>query len=162
MPKPKPGRLDQSRYETLAALRHALRRFLGFSETAARAAGITPQQHQALLAIKGRPGPGRAGVGDVARSLLVRPHSAVELTERLERMGLIVRPRATTDRRRVELHLTPRGERALARLTESHLRELRTLGPAIGGLLSELGLPTGRAGERRPSIQAQETRRRRG
>ncbi|HEY4299431.1 MAG TPA: MarR family transcriptional regulator [Candidatus Didemnitutus sp.] len=144
MRKPAHDRLDKSRYEMLAALRHALRRFLGFSEAVARTAGLTPQQHQVLLAIKGMPNRAFAGVGDVADAMLVRHHSAVELTERLERMGMIRRDRAIKDRRRVELRLTARGERALARLTEVHLRELRLLGPVIGGLLATLGIEAGR------------------
>ncbi|HVU17550.1 MAG TPA: MarR family transcriptional regulator [Candidatus Didemnitutus sp.] len=139
MTRPRPTRLSQAHYETLASLRHALRNFLGFSEVAARRAGLTPQQHQALLAIRGMPAGTPVSVGAVAEKLLVRHHSAVELTERLERMGMIRRVRSTVDRRKVDLSLTPRGNHALERLTSSHVRELRQLGPALARMLAFLG-----------------------
>ncbi|MEO6753630.1 MAG: helix-turn-helix domain-containing protein, partial [Chthoniobacteraceae bacterium] len=76
-------RLSKSQYEVLAAFRFALRRFLRFSEDAATAAGITPQQHQALLAIKGFPARDRVTVGELAERLQIRHHSAVGLIDRL-------------------------------------------------------------------------------
>jgi DNA-binding MarR family transcriptional regulator len=79
--------LHKSDYEALAAFRHALRRFVAFSAEAARAAGLTPQQHQALLAIKGAPGRESLTVGEIAAHLLIRPNSAVELVDRLAELG---------------------------------------------------------------------------
>jgi DNA-binding MarR family transcriptional regulator len=131
-------RLAKSHYELLAALRYGLRRFLGFSEAAARAAGLTPQQHQALLAIKGFPGRDHVSVGELAERLLLRHHSAVELANRLVRRGLVRRSPSAGDRRCVELRLTARGDRLIERLSAVHLRELRDLGPGLHKLLAAI------------------------
>src|SRR5579859_1886698 len=81
------GELSKADYEALAEFRWSLRHFLGFSEAAARAAGITPQQHQALLAIKGFPGRDKVSVGELAERLQIEHHSAVGLADRLVRRG---------------------------------------------------------------------------
>lgn len=125
-------------YELLAEFRYAMRRFLAFSERAAGAAGLTPQQHQALLAVRGFPGRDRASVGELAERLQVRHHSAVGLVDRLEQRGLLARERSTDDARRVLLAVTPRGERILARLSAAHRDELRRLRPHLVGLLEGL------------------------
>jgi DNA-binding MarR family transcriptional regulator len=122
-------------YRRLAAFRHALRRFLAFSEAAARAAGITPQQHQALLAIKGAEDPQAATVGYLAEQLLLQPHSAAELAERTVKSGLLERHQSAIDRRRVVLALTPAAERVLRDLSADHIRELRQSAPVLGGLI---------------------------
>jgi DNA-binding MarR family transcriptional regulator len=127
--------ISKEQYEDLAALRHALRRFLHFSQTAARAAGLTPQQHQALLAIKGYPGRDYVSVGELADRMRLRHHSTVELANRLADRGWVRRKTATHDRRRVELHLTARGEAMIEHLSEEHLRELRQLGPQLHRLM---------------------------
>ena len=127
--------LAQSHYEKLAAFRHALRRFQRFREDAARAAGLAPQQHQALLAIKGSPGRDFASVGELAERLQLRHHSAVGLIDRLNRRQLVRRSPSAADRRRQEVRLTARGEALLARLSAAHLRELRQLGPELQRLL---------------------------
>src|SRR6478735_10527359 len=98
--------LRKEDYERLAAFRYALRRFLRFSEQAAQTAGITPQQHQALLAIKGFPGREHVTVSELAEWLQLRHHSTVELVNRLEAQGLVARTHATDDRRQVNLGLT--------------------------------------------------------
>ena len=134
MTSPRP-KLTKAQYEALAALRHSLRRFLRFSQEAARAAGLTPQQHQALLAIKGFPGRGRASIGELAERLQLRHHSAVGLVGRLARRQLVCRSPSAGDRRRVEVSLSPRGEVWIERLSSAHLRELRQLGPGIRRLL---------------------------
>lgn len=139
MPTP---RIAKRRYEQLAALRRALRGFLGFSETAARAAGLTPQQHQALLAVKGTPGRDFLLVGELAAALRLRHHSAVGLVDRLARHGLLRRTHSRVDRRRVEVRLTARGERLLAQLSAVHLSELRDLGPSLRGLLASISRRT--------------------
>ena len=127
-----------SDYRRLAAFRHALRRFLAFSEAAARTAGITPQQHQALLALKGAAGPQAATVGYLAEQLLLQPHSAAELAERMVKSGLLLRRQSADDRRRVVLALTPAAERVLRDLSADHIRELRQSAPVIGGLFDVL------------------------
>lgn len=102
-----------------------------------------PQQHQALLAIKGsRPGaPGRRGlyVGEIAERLLVRPHTAAELVNRLERLDLVSREPDAADGRRVEVVLTDKAERILASLSASHLEELRAMRPLLTRLLARIG-----------------------
>lgn len=118
-------------YEALATFRRALRRFLAFSEAAARAAGIPPQQHQALLAIKGRAGEPPMTVGKLAKDLLIAPHTAAELVDRLVRAGLLVKSKNPAERRRVELSLTSRAEDILRSLSKAHLAELRGAGPLL-------------------------------
>jgi DNA-binding MarR family transcriptional regulator len=132
------SRIAKSDFILLAALRQALRRFLGFSREAARGAGITPQQHQALLAVKGFAGRDYISVGELARSLQLRHNSAVGLADRLVRHGLLRRTRSRTDARRAELRLTSRGEAAIERLATAHLRELRQLGPELLRLISSI------------------------
>ena len=128
-------RLEARDFRLLADFRYALRRFLSFSEAAARRTGLTPQQHQALLAIKGFPGGVEPTVGEVAERLGVRHHSAVELAQRLEEAGLLARVHDEKDRRRVLLRLTPDAEERLALLSQSHLRELRRLRPVLAELM---------------------------
>ena len=96
---PRPEQLDKAQYEALAAFRHALRKFLRFSETAAQAAGVTPQQHQALLAIKGFPGRDQVTVGELAERLQLRHHSVVGLIDRLVLEKLVIRLPSPKDRR---------------------------------------------------------------
>ena len=130
--------IAKSHYEMLAALRRALRRFLSFSQEAARDAGLTPQQHQALLAIKGFPGRDHVSIGELAESLQLRHHSAVGLVDRLAGRHLLRRMRSQVDRRRVEVRLTDRGEKLLERLSAVHLRELRQLGPELRRLIGSI------------------------
>lgn len=122
----------------LAELRYTLRRFQRFSQDAAVAAGLTPQQHQALLAIKGFPGRDYVSIGELAERLQLRHHSAVGLVDRLVRRGLVRRLHAEGDRRRVEVRLSARGEAKLERLSAAHLGELRRLGPSIRGVLEAM------------------------
>ncbi len=123
--------LSREQYAAIAAFRHALRRFVFFSEAAAVAAGLPPQQHQALLVIAGHPGPALPSVGDLAEQLIIAPHSAAELASRMQEAGLLTKSRSGSDRRRQELSLTPKAAALLARLTETHLRELLDLEPAL-------------------------------
>jgi DNA-binding MarR family transcriptional regulator len=131
--------INQEDYEALAEFRFTLRRFLAFSESAARAAGLMPQQHQALLAIRGFPGHDRVTVSEFAARLMIRHHSAVELVDRLFRLGLISRGVDVTDRRRVVISLTAKAERTLNALSAVHLEEVRRHGPTLAGLLDRLG-----------------------
>ena len=118
-------------FRALAEFRYEIRRFLNFSEQAARVAGVEPQQHQALLAIKGLPAGRRATVGVLSERLQIRPHSGVELSVRLENKRLIRRTRSLRDRREVLLSLTRRGEKLLRKLSLPHRAELRSAGPTL-------------------------------
>jgi DNA-binding MarR family transcriptional regulator len=130
--------LSKAEYQLLAAFRYALRRFLHFSEDAARAAGVEPQQHQALLAIKGFPERERVTIGELAERLQIKHHTAVELAGRLAANGLALREPAAADRRQVYLALTPHGEAVLEQLTAAHRQELRRMGPELRALLGRL------------------------
>ncbi len=109
-----------------------------FSEAAAEGAGLTPVQHQALLAIKGIPGAGNVSIGDLAAWLGVRHHSCVGLVDRLVALGLVTRRPDPVDRRRTALKLTARAERKLAALSAAHRDELRRLSGSLGSLLAAL------------------------
>ena len=133
-----PSRLSSADYQLLAQLRYLLRRFAAFSEAAARRAGLTAQQHQALLAIRGFPGRARVSVGELAERLQLRHHSAVGLIDRLAARGLLRRHYDRRDRRRVLVTLTPRGQARLARLSRAHREELARLAPLLRALLGRL------------------------
>ncbi|SJZ71532.1 DNA-binding transcriptional regulator, MarR family [Enhydrobacter aerosaccus] len=126
----------QADYEALAEFRYQIRRFLEFSQNAAREAGLTPAQHQALLAIKGWPGGALMTIGDLAERLCVRHHSAVELIDRLAAAKLVVRATDPDDNRRVTLSLTRSAEKHLASLSAAHLDELARLSPSLKKLLA--------------------------
>ncbi len=130
--------LSKAQYETLAEFRYALRQFIHFSENAAHAAGITPQQHQALLAIKGYPGRESVTIGELAERLQLRHHSAVGLVDRLVVEKLVTRAHSAEDRRQAIIQLTPRGESVLAKLSWTHRQQLRRLSPELGALLKKL------------------------
>jgi DNA-binding MarR family transcriptional regulator len=132
--------LPTSDYMRLASFRHALRRFLHFSEAAASGVGLTGQQYQALLALRAVGEGGRMTISELAGHLFVRHHSAVGLVDRLEAQALLRRRTIAEDRRKVELRLTTKGRRVLARLAAMHRAELRRVGPLIGRLLAELNL----------------------
>jgi DNA-binding MarR family transcriptional regulator len=122
--------LTQSDYAALADFRYQIRRYLRFSEQAARQGGVEPQQHQLLLALKGS---GKSGmrIADLAERLQIQHHSAVELVDRLEEHALIQRGRGTDDRREVYVSLTARGDQILRELTLHHREELRSAAPAL-------------------------------
>jgi len=138
------SRVSPLEYRLLAELRWSLRLFTSFSEQAALEAGIQPTQHQALLAIKGSENPDAFGIGELARRLCIRHHSAVGLVDRLIEQGYVRRGTDPADGRRVRLTLTARGESILERLTASHRDELTRIGPHIESLLERLraGPPT--------------------
>ena len=131
--------LTAADYARLAEFRYVLRRFMIFSENAASAAGISAQQHQALLAIKGARDATPVTAGLLAERLGIRHHSAVGLLDRLGEKNLIRRRRNSEDRRQVLIRLTPRAERLLARLSAAHQRELRRVAPLLRGLLTHFG-----------------------
>ncbi|HET7209380.1 MAG TPA: MarR family transcriptional regulator [Terriglobales bacterium] len=118
-------------YQSLAELRHQIRRFLHFSEQNARKAGLEPRQHQLMLALKGLPPQRRPRVAELAERLQIQHHSAVELLNRLAAGGYVRRHRGGLDRREVLLSLTPKGEKVLRELSIQHKSELRSAGPAL-------------------------------
>jgi DNA-binding MarR family transcriptional regulator len=123
--------LSSADYEQLLRFRTGLRRFLRWSEEEAAAVGLTPAQHQLLLAIRGHADATAPTIGDVADALLVRHHSAVGLVDRAEAAGLVRRRVDRDDARVVRLALTPAGARRLAHLTTAHLEELAVLASTL-------------------------------
>ena len=145
--------LSDGDYRTLAAFRRRLREFLAFSETAARDAGLTPHQHQLLLAIRGHPGSSAPSISDTAEALCLQVHSTTELVGRAVDDGLVERRRDPADGRRVLLALTGQGERKLAELSRLHRTELHRFRREM----SELGRlsaaqPDARATAREPGV----------
>jgi DNA-binding MarR family transcriptional regulator len=132
------SQLSDSDYRALARFRHALRVFLGFSERAARSAGLSPAQHQLLLAVRGHAGPGDPVIGDLADALLLRHHSAVELIDRAVDAGLVDRVTDPVDQRRQHIVLTPEGDAVLAELSMVHRDELRRFRTEMVDVLAEL------------------------
>jgi DNA-binding MarR family transcriptional regulator len=131
------ARMSDAEYQQLADFRYALRLFLDFSAKAARAAGLTPQQHQALLAIKGLSVAGQATIAQLAERLVCRHHSAVELVDRLVDADLVRRNVDPSDRRKVDLSLTAKAQRSLDRLSAAHLNELQYLRPSLERMLRQ-------------------------
>jgi DNA-binding MarR family transcriptional regulator len=131
--------LDQAHYERLLRFRTGLRRFLRWSAEQAAAAGLTPAQHQLLLAVRGHPDPRGPTIGDVARYLLLRHHSAVELIDRAQAAGLLERQADRDDSRAVRLRLSESGSERLETLSAAHLEELTRLEPELHALWDGLG-----------------------
>lgn len=114
-------------FEALSTFRYQLRRFLRFSEEAAQNNGVTPQQYLLLLHVKGSPGRDWSTVGELAERLQSQHHSVVALVSRCEKLMLVQRRASEIDRRQVNVHLLPAGERCLATLATLHHKELNTL-----------------------------------
>jgi DNA-binding MarR family transcriptional regulator len=129
--------LKPADYRLLAEFRRLLRQFLVFSEQQAAEVGLAPQQHQALLAIKGYER-GAPTVGDLAERLAIRHNSAVGLVNRLVHAGYVTRRSDPADKRRVTLTLTGAGEAILRKLTAAHRAELRRLAPLLKPLVAQL------------------------
>ena len=127
-----------SDYQALAEFRYQIRRFLRFSEEAARQASVEPQHHQLMLAVKGKLDGDASRIADLAERLQIQHHSAVELVDRLVKKGLITRTRGEKDRREVYVQLTARGERVLNELTVHTRAELRSAAPALVATLRKL------------------------
>lgn len=120
-------RISKTDIESLAQFRYALRQFLRFSERAARQAGVSPQQHQLLMTIKGMHGRTWANVAEIAERLQVSHHAAVALVTRAQNLKLVKRTQGKEDRRTVQVSLTPKGEDLIAQLAELHHQELGKL-----------------------------------
>ena len=123
--------IGDDEYQALAEFRYQIRLFLRRSEAAARDAGLEPQQHQLLLAVRGLPDGSSATIGNIAERLQIQHHSTVELVDRLVKRGWVQRRRDGADRRQVMLQLTPKGEKILRELSVHHEEELRNLGPQL-------------------------------
>ena len=129
--------LTDQDYRVLAEFRYLLRQFLAFSADCADELGLSPQQHQALLVIRAEGA--EATVGMVARRLMLKPHSATGLVDRLEARGLVSRQSSTEDRRRTVLVPTDQAKALLARLTAAHREEVRRLRSLLQELLDHFG-----------------------
>jgi DNA-binding MarR family transcriptional regulator len=138
---PHPIDLADADYRSLADFRLQIRRFLHFSEEAARSEGLEPQQHQFLLTVRALTGAHGPNVGEIAAHLLIRHHSAVGLADRLVDRGLVERVRGGDDRRQVRIRLTTLGEQAIMRLSATHRAVLLNTGPvlvkSLGALLRQ-------------------------
>jgi DNA-binding MarR family transcriptional regulator len=131
-------------YERLLEFRIGLRRFLRWSEEEAEAAGLTPMQHQLLLAIRGHGDDRGPTIGEVADMLLVRHHSAVGLVDRAEASGFVRRRADSEDQRVVRLSLTSLGSRRLGQLSARHLEELARLRDHLHAVWDGLPAPAPR------------------
>lgn len=147
--RPEDADISTTEYQALAEFRYRIRQFLHFSEQVARTAGIEPQQHQLMLAIKGFPNGDPATITDLAERLQLQHHSVVELVNRAEARGLVQRARGEADRRQVFIHLTAAGERVLDELSLDHRGELRVAGPELVRALNAL-LPAAAGGREQP------------
>lgn len=130
--------LTDADYVGLADFRHTLRGFLAFSEGRAAELGLTPQQHQALLAIRGAAS-ASVSVGYVAERLILKPHSVTGLMNRLEALGFLKREPSPEDRRQSIVTLTPKARSVLARLSATHREEVVRLRPMLTELLGRFG-----------------------
>lgn len=134
-----PRDLSDANYRTLARFRYALRLFQRFSEDAARSVGLTPAQHQLLLAVRGWQGPDSPTIGEVAERLQLRHHSTVELVQRAITAELVDTIGDPADGRIQRVVLTPRGAELLQSLSLTHRDELRRFRAEMRNLLDELG-----------------------
>jgi DNA-binding MarR family transcriptional regulator len=131
------GELTDAEYAALADFRHALRQFQAFSEEQVADFGLTPQQHQTLLAIRGA-APRTVNIGYIADRLFVKPHSASGLIVRLEALGLVARHASPHDGRQALLDLTPRARTLLERLSAVHREEIVRMRPMLKTLLDTI------------------------
>jgi len=124
-------------YQTLARVRAELRAFAHFTEQSTGGAGLTAQQHQILLALRAAEG-FTLTIGQLARTMLLKPHSISGMADRLQTLGLVERVPGQQDRRRIHLRLTNRANAVLASLGKVHKAELRRIRPLLTALLAEL------------------------
>ena len=124
-------RLSKQDFEALARFRFGIRHYLRFSEEAVRRHGLTPQQYQLLLALKGFPGREWATMRELADRLQLRHHSVVELVNRAQRQGLVERASHPDDARAVRVIVTDKGEQIMDRLGALHRDELRRIGTSL-------------------------------
>lgn len=137
--------IDMDDHRALAEFRYQIRRFLAFSERAARDAGIEPQQHQLLLVLTGLPDGASPTISELAERLQIKHHSTVELVSRLARRDLVCRSRNPADRRQVFVELTDEGREIMAQLSAVHLDELHRVGPELARALNAIVAETAQA-----------------
>lgn len=125
-------------YQAMAEFRYQIRRFLRFSEQAARESGVEPKQYQLMLALKGLPGEFRPRIGELAERLQIQHHSTVELVNRLATRGYIRRHKSDLDKREVLVSLTPSGEKVLRELALDHQAEIKSRGPDLVAALKRI------------------------
>ena len=130
--------LPSAEYRALSEFRRQIRRFLYFSEATAREYGIEAQQHQLLLAVRGLPEGTKPTIRELAASLCIQHHSAVELINRLEKSGAVARHPGTEDKREVWVRLTPAGRAILRKLALAHRAELERTGPELARALKQV------------------------
>ena len=130
--------ITKTEYEVLAEFRYTLRSFISFSKNTAKEVGLTPQQHQALLAIKGFPGREQITISELSERLQIKHHSTVGLVNRLQAEKLITRSSAKDDHRKVFIYLTTRGNSILEKLSDIHREELKRLNPQLRLLLKRI------------------------
>ena len=130
----RPEMVSQQDYEALAAFRFELRRFLNFSERAAKSFGMTPQQHQSLLAIRAADHR-QLTIGDLAEQLFIQPHTASGLVDRMAVLGWLERNPDVEDRRRITLNLTPKAEEILLAMSATHKDEVLRIRSTLTDLL---------------------------
>lgn len=121
--------LSEIEYEALANLRYRIRKFRQFSAKAADKLGLTGQQHQALLAIKGLGIGGRMTLSNLADKLFLTPADAAELAASLQHAGHVSID--LRQKRRPAVMLTEQAEELLRRLTSAHLYEIREMAPEL-------------------------------
>ncbi|MGY1836418.1 MarR family winged helix-turn-helix transcriptional regulator [Blastococcus sp. SYSU DS0510] len=126
-----PAPLSKADFEALARFRFGIRRYLRFSEEVVRRHGLTPQQYQLLLALKGFPERDWATVRELADRLQLRHHSVVELVDRAQKQDLVGRTAHPDDARAVRVVLTPAGEEILGRLASLHRAELSRMAAVL-------------------------------
>lgn len=126
------GKIADVDYRVLLVFRTALRRYLQWSSEESARLGLTSQQHQLLLALRAHPGPTPPSVRELSEYLLIRHHSAVELVNRVEAAGLLIREVDPSDQRVARLRLTPAGESLIEQLSETHLTELQRIADRLG------------------------------
>ena len=129
--------LDDGDYRTMAAVRAELRHFAHFTEKVANSAGLTPQQHQILVALRASDGL-QLTIGQLAETMFLKPHSMTGLADRLEALDLVKRMRSEKDRRSTVLRLTKKADDLLASLSQTHKEEVRRIRPLLISLLSQL------------------------
>jgi DNA-binding MarR family transcriptional regulator len=130
--------LADADYRRLLAFRTGIRRFLNWSESQAASVGVSPAQHQLMLAIRGHDGPAGPTIREVADALILRHNSAVGLVDRAVEAGLVARHVDEHDARVVRLRLTALGSRRIRQLSGAHLEELQRLVPRVTSLWADL------------------------
>lgn len=130
-------KLKDADFRALAAVRAELRAFTYFTEAVVKKVGLTPQQHQLLVALRAREN-GEMSVGEAAEALFLKPHSVSGLADRLEALGFVRRVKCPADRRSIRLQLTDRGRELMASLSLTHRDELRRIRPLLISLLAQL------------------------